>query len=283
MNISNKTGYLHQQLKLFYLSDQRDWKCPYHYHDFDKITIFLQGSVTYEIEGKSYVLQPYDIVIVRAGQMHRPIISGSAVYERIIAYIAPSFFMYCKKRNCDVSTVFTQNTSHVLRQPQEMGSIFGTTCRLRQAFSQKENDCMLLQETIFLEFMIFLSQAVQQKWLGSVKTGPQNEKIQTIIAYINQNLTTPLTVSSLAVRFYISPDYLMHLFKKETGYSIAQYITTKRLVLARSLIEKGIPLTTVCYDSGFKNYSTFYRAWKHFFHTSPSKGSWKIEEPGFSE
>lgn len=276
--MSKKTGYLHQQLKLFYLSDQRNLPCPYHYHDFDKITIFLQGDVIYDIEGTSYTLQPYDIVVVSAGQMHRPIISDSVAYERIIAYVAPSFIDSCRQRGCDLSVIFQHMNSPIVRQSQEMGNVFGAACRLRQAFSQQktDNDNKLLQETIFLEFMILLSQAVQHSHVGFVKTGRQNEKIQAAMSYINTHLSAPLSIPVLAEQLYISPDYLMHLFKSETGCSVAQYITTKRLMLARSLIDLGKPLTTVCYDCGFKNYSTFYRAWKHFYHTSPKQGTTSI-------
>lgn len=38
----------------------------FHYHDFDKILIFLSGKVTYLIEGRSYELQPYDIIFDQA-------------------------------------------------------------------------------------------------------------------------------------------------------------------------------------------------------------------------
>ena len=39
-----KIGYLAEQLRLFYISDRTDHKFPYHYHDFDKITLFFQHS-----------------------------------------------------------------------------------------------------------------------------------------------------------------------------------------------------------------------------------------------
>ena len=37
-----KTGYLTEPLKLFYVSDKRDWACPVHYHEFDKVMLFFQ-------------------------------------------------------------------------------------------------------------------------------------------------------------------------------------------------------------------------------------------------
>ena len=89
--MAQKTGYLAEKLKLFHLSDKRQWTCPYHYHDFDKITLFFRGHVSYDVEGTAYDLQPFDIVVIPAGRIHRPIIYGDDVYERIIAYISPAY------------------------------------------------------------------------------------------------------------------------------------------------------------------------------------------------
>ena len=55
--MAQKTGYLAEKLKLFHLSDKRQWTCPYHYHDFDKITLFFRGHVSYDVEGTAYGVQ----------------------------------------------------------------------------------------------------------------------------------------------------------------------------------------------------------------------------------
>ena len=61
----------------------------------------------------------------------------------------------------------------------------------------------------------------------------------------------------------------MHTFKEQTGYSIGSYLSTKRLLLAKELILSGKPITDVCYECGFKNYSTFSLAYKKCFGESP--------------
>ena len=71
-------------------------------------------------------------------------------------------------------------------------------------------------------------------------------------------------------RSYLSRYHLMHLFKQATGYTIGNYITEKRLLLARDLLRSGTPVTSVCFDCGFKNYSTFSRAYKKYFESTPS-------------
>ena len=62
----------------------------------------------------------------------------------------------------------------------------------------------------------------------------------------------------------------MHLFKQETGTTLASYIAAKRLLYARELLENGCSITEACYNSGFKNYSTFLRAYKKFFQETPT-------------
>lgn len=66
-----KKGYLNSEFRLFHLTDQETKEVDYHYHDFDKITIFIRGKVNYMIEGRSYDLKPYDIVLVKQGDIHR--------------------------------------------------------------------------------------------------------------------------------------------------------------------------------------------------------------------
>ena len=90
-NHYRKSGYLLEDLRLFYNSDSRRREIPFHYHDFHKLLILLSGNISYIIEGKMYALQPGDIVLVRAGQIHRPVIHDDSLYERLIFYISPVF------------------------------------------------------------------------------------------------------------------------------------------------------------------------------------------------
>ena len=44
---------------------------------------------------------------------------------------------------------------------------------------------------------------------------------------------------------------MMRKFKNETGYTIHNYITSKRLLMARSLISQGMPVMKAAQASGF--------------------------------
>lgn len=61
----------------------------------------------------------------------------------------------------------------------------------------------------------------------------------------------------------------MRLFKQETGFTIGSYISKKRLLLGRELILSGTSAAQAAYECGFKDYSTFQRAYKALFNESP--------------
>ena len=91
MNSYEKKGYLSADYKLFHIADRQDREFSFHYHDFYKIIFFLKGKVTYCIEGKSYELSPYDIVLVAKDEIHRPVVDPDTEYERIVLYLSQSF------------------------------------------------------------------------------------------------------------------------------------------------------------------------------------------------
>ena len=101
----------------------------------------------------------------------------------------------------------------------------------------------------------------------------ENDKINQIISYINENLSEELSLDQLADRFYISKYYLSRQFKQFTGLSLYQYIMKKRLISARNMLRAGSPVMDACLYCGFGDYSNFLKAFKREFGQNPSKYS----------
>lgn len=269
----DKRGYLSDDFRIFHLTDQEEAEYAYHYHEFYKITIFIKGNVQYFIEGKTYNLQPYDIVLVNRNDIHRVLVDGSAPYERIILYISPDFIEIWKNEDYDLACCFLRSGeghSGVLRVPSlEKSSLFRTVARLEAAMEDSDYAASLYRKILFLEFMIRLNRTARKKQAQFLDTELYNARVVDLLSYINEHLTESLDIDSLSSAFYISKYYMMRLFKAETGYSIKSYITYRRLLLARNLISDGIPVTEACFRAGFHDYSTFSRAWKKEFQEPP--------------
>ena len=62
-----RRGYLHEDFRLFHLSSALAEDTAFHYHEFHKLVFFLAGRGNYIVEGRTHVLRPYDVVLVRQG------------------------------------------------------------------------------------------------------------------------------------------------------------------------------------------------------------------------
>ena len=272
MDIYEKRGYLNSEFRLFHLTDKESGEIKTHYHDFDKITIFLKGRVSYMIEGRTYDLKPYDIVLVKHNDMHRLTVDNSKVYDRIIVYISPNFMNAYQTDTYDLNFCFQKaqaEHSNVLRIPSlEKSSLFGSIVRLEKSFSDKGYAAELYRQVLFLEFMIHLNRAALKNRLEFIDT-EHISKVAGILQYINDNLTDDLNIDHISSTFFVSKYYMMRQFKQETGYTLGNYISRKRLLLAKELILSGVPGTQACFDCGYKDYSTFSRAYRRLFSESP--------------
>jgi AraC-like DNA-binding protein/mannose-6-phosphate isomerase-like protein (cupin superfamily) len=277
LNNFEKTGYLENDFKIFHILDRQRKEFDFHYHDFNKIMIFLSGNVNYSIEGKNYSLQPYDIVLVNAGEIHKPSVLDNSDYERIIIYVSPQFLNSYKQEDYDLNYCFERaikEHSNVLRiHSVEKSKLYQVCLELEHSFADNAFAKELYQKILFLEFMIQLNRTAISNHINYLDSMIGNAKLLPILDFINEHLTEEITIDQLSAQFYLSRYYLMHFFKEETGYTIGNYITDKRLLLAKNLVQNGSSITQACYQSGFKNYSTFSRAFKKAFHTIPKNAS----------
>lgn len=266
-------GYLKNAFQIFHLKDALPNDVPFHYHEFLKIFILLHGNVSYIVEGNEYELRPYDIVLINAGELHRPIVHDKKGYERIILYLSPAFFNSHTKAG--LGRCFQKNSdshTHVIRSSKKQTGFPAAGLADAADFTcENSYTRRLLQQCKILEFLILLNEQMLSRQEHYVAPITQNENVLKILHYINEHLTQNLSVEEIAAAVHLNRSYLMHKFKEETGYTIKEFITEKRLLLARNYIKKEIPLTEACYLSGFSNYSNFYRAYTKKYGCSPKQ------------
>ena len=260
-----------EDFRLFHIKDQTEREYHYHYHDFHKIVIFLSGKVTYHIEGKAYHLRPWDILLVNQGDIHMPDISTEMPYERFILWIRDDLhdqaLTTCFQKARDRSFNLIRLNSRI----QE---------RLRDILSELENSihgeafCSdLLSYALFSQFMVYVNRIfLEDNYVLDPDSYTSDSQIEDLVRYINRHLEEDLSIDRLSQKYYLSKYHLMRKFKEETGYTIHNYIVSKRLLQARSLIIQRVPVMKAARQCGFQDYTTFVRAYKKQFGASPTKG-----------
>jgi AraC-like DNA-binding protein/mannose-6-phosphate isomerase-like protein (cupin superfamily) len=269
-----KRGYLREDFRLFHLKDSRAQKLEYHYHEFDKIILLLGGKATYVVEGVTYFLEPWDILLVQHNLIHRVVIDPSEPYERIVIWLGSDWLEKRSGPDTPLSTCFNlsrERNFHLLRSdPERRLTYMQTIQNLERALRSEEFGGKLLADTLCQQLMIAVNRDIlkdrTQEQTDSYRVDP---KMEEVLRYIASHLTGELNVDTLARHFYLSRYYLMHRFKAVTGYSVHQYISQKRLLRAGELIRSGVPVMKAAEQAGFREYSTFLRAFQNTFHASP--------------
>ena len=270
-----KRGYLNEGFRLFHLKDSRAQKLDYHYHEFDKLILFLSGKVTYVVEGVTYFLKPWDILLVQHNLIHKPIIDPSEPYERIVVWLGRDWLSARSDDTLTLDRCFDtvrEQGFHLLRCDAEHRLRYMQTIQqLEEALGSAEYGAERMADILCQQLLIDVNRDILRSRTAaeapdSYRVDP---KMEEILKYITSHLEGPLSVDILAKQFYMSRYYLMHRFKDVTGYTVHQYISQKRLLRAGELIRDGMPVMKAAEQAGYTEYSTFLRAFQNTVHMSP--------------
>ena len=255
-----REGYLHENYRYFHLRDTAGQERDFHFHDFDKLVLLLSGRVNYLVEDQSYLLRPWDLLLVKHHAIHKALIDRSEPYERIIVYLDRQYFDRAlpQARLMDCFESADRSRRYLLVPDGEQRAELGETLR---AFERAREDSRFgseaMRDTLMMQILIQIGRMAPAAPERSEQADP---KIRQVLSYINEHLEEELTVEQLSEQVYLSRYHFMRLFKAQTGSTSA----------AR-LIREGVPAVKAAADSGFGDYSAFHRAFKECFGISPGE------------
>lgn len=247
----------------------------FHEHEFYEIYFFLSGAVSYVIEGRTYQLRPGDILLTNNEDIHRPEVREGKPYERYVIWIRPEAIQSFHSLGDDLAACFLDaaNRSFKLIRP-DSSTVTHLRSLCEKIIQARREDCFAKETLAYLylcEFLVYLNRAYFSLPDSIWQDVSENENVNQVIAYINDHLSEDLSLDRLANHFYVSKYYLSHRFKEYTGLTLYQFIIKKRLVVARNMLREGTPVTTVCLQCGFNDYSNFLKQFKREFGRSPKE------------
>ena len=267
-------GYLNEDFRLFHLKDSSGQEKDFHFHEFDKIVILISGKVDYTVEGTTYKLEPWDILLVRHHMIHKAAIDLSVPYERIIIYLDSAYVeRFAPEAGLMDCFAAAEKRRYCLMRPDA-----GGVERLKEALERLEKTqgdelfgAQLLRGTMLVQLLVLINRIALSDNSREKNTSESGGKIAPALSYINENLTRELSIDDMAAMCYMSRYYFMRLFKTQTGCTVHNYIRQKRLVLSARLIREGMSASAAAAECGFSDYSAFHRAFTKTFRVSPGK------------
>lgn len=265
----------HSDFECYHYLDAVPPNVDFHEHEFFEVFFFQSGNVSYNIEGRIYQLRPGDILLTDNRDIHKPEIRPGKPYERYVIWIQPDFLLRVNETGTDLSQCFTdasQRKYKLIRPESDVTTHLKGICE--KMLRSRDEDAFgsgTLAYIYLLEFLVYLNRAYFATPEEIRKDVTENEKINEVVAYINDNLTADLTLDQLAEACFISKSHLAHQFKTYTGLTLYQFIIKKRVTVARNMLREGAPVMEACMRCGFNDYSNFLKAFKREFGRSPKE------------
>ena len=98
------------------------------------------------------------------------------------------------------------------------------------------------------------------------------DKFNDMVKYIEEHYAEALSVQEIAEKFYVTPSYFAHFFKKRSGKSVIQYLNEVRLLKARLVLEQeDTPISEVALQVGFDDINYFSRKFKQAIGKTPTE------------
>jgi len=238
-----------------------------HAHEWLEIFYFISGRGSYLVEGSVYPLQSRDILIMRQAETHKLLIEPDEPYERIAIHFSPRLL---EQLGLDEG-LLQPFLDRPLGQQNRYGAAEDPTGLLQTAFARFQFDSVpdvpLNLTARLLLFLTTLSGLYRPLEGHLPQQGLQNQ----LVAYVNRHLFEPISLQSVADHFYRSRSQISRLFRQSTGSSLWEYVSVKRLLAARAMIQRGEAVGQACLSCGFSDYSAFFRAYREQFGHAPSQ------------
>lgn len=242
----------------------------FHAHHTYEMYLFVSGKGCYCVEQTRYPLESGSIILLRPGESHAVMIDEASAYERIVIRFSPQALQGVDGK-LSLLDAFHFRCAGQFNCYTPAQTAIEFVPLLKKSFSQQHDPAQYYFQILGL--LIWMLSAVNHVFSRPKESGRSalaKDEIPDIISQINRNICGELDIDAICREHYISRVYLNRCFREATNCSVWEYITIRRLTLARQRIESGQTAMNAAIECGFKDYSVFFRSFKRHFGYPPS-------------
>lgn len=161
-------------------------------------------------------------------------------------------------------------TNTLLRKAAEHGAVHPIHIdEMSSQFAKK------IELATSLQALTALTKEMMRKYAMLVKNHSMkgySPLVRKVMIHIDSDLSTDLSLNAHAKLLNVNPSYLSTVFKKETGCTLTEYVTQKRIDHALFLLNTtSLQVQTIAQYCGFPDIAYFSRTFKRLIGKTPSE------------
>lgn len=225
--------------------------CAKHLHGHIELAIVLNGRTKAYAGDKGGILCDGHAFIAFPNQVH--------YYTDVFGKIDHVLFIFPQNKLPAFHKIFSKSTPKSPIIPIDLDRILPL---INIALTSQQNKSPYYETIIENCLSIILAHLFESAELEPVKERNMSA-IQSILMYCDKHYTEDVTLERIAENTHMSKYYISHIFSKEIGTSLPEYINTMRIRDAEMLLSNGeMSITDVAFAVGFNSLRSFNR---HFF------------------
>lgn len=241
----------------------------FHVDPYCEIYGFISGDCYFQVEGTRYELKGPTILILGQGEAHSLNLITKMPYEREVVHFTPELVKIMDPDGLLLEPFFNRpfGEKNLISVDKEKSKQLWAYMNAMHSTSTDPQ----VQRLTMLAYLFPLLYEIRCEYNRLSKTvlDKEEDAVDKIVKYINDNLGEKLNIEDIARQFFLSPSQLNRIFKQRLGSSVYQYIQLKRLLKAHLLLKSGKASGEVARICGYTDYSCFYKAYRKNFGVSP--------------
>lgn len=235
-------------------------------HSYWELTYVDKGELLTTIDGVSYHLKQGDLIFYAPMQFHT-----QSTFEKISSfYLTINFKMNFNHADLLCNKIFSlQRDSYfiVTKLIEELSN--------DNLYSNDLSLCYLKQ--LIIQMLRLDNSHFHSKPTTHMQQTYENELLNDILLYIDDNIYEKISVSTLCDHFCISTSMLHSLFRKNMNNTAKNYINELKLSKSKELIRNSThTLSEISEMLGFSSIHYFSKKFKSYFNISPTEYSKSI-------
>lgn len=235
-------------------------------HSYWELTYVDKGELLTTIDGVSYHLKQGDLIFYAPMQFHT-----QSTFEKISSsYLTINFKMNFNHADLLCNKIFSlQRDSYfiVTKLIEELSN--------DNLYSNDLSLCYLKE--LIIQMLRFDNSHFHSKPTTHMQQTYENELLNDILLYIDDNIYEKISVSTLCDHFCISTSMLHSLFRKNMNNTAKNYINELKLSKSKELIRNSThTLSEISEMLGFSSIHYFSKKFKSYFNISPTEYSKSI-------
>ena len=235
-------------------------------HSYWELTYVDKGELLTTIDGVSYHLKQGDLIFYAPMQFHT-----QSTFEKISSsYLTINFKMNFNHADLLCNKIFSLKRDSyfiVTKLIEELSN--------DNLYSNDLSLCYLKQ--LIIQMLRLDNSHFHSKPTTHMQQTYENELLNDILLYIDDNIYEKISVSTLCEHFCISTSMLHSLFRKNMNNTAKNYINELKLSKSRELIRNSThTLSEISEMLGFSSIHYFSKKFKSYFNISPTEYSKSI-------